>query len=181
MLCECGVPVSVRGPPPQRYSRAKCAVPDCARPAPQSSDCVRVRSLPGPAHFASLRSAAGAVGRAVGTGARARSRGGHSAPACPCGVRCAPHPPMSGIWLGRNTSRRRSAAPERRCAHPAARARSGPVPRRASAGALVAHVRFCGARSAPLTVSKGSVMPRNCAEDLLAIHLAGPFRVWQYS
>ena len=50
------------------------------------------------------------------------------------------------------------AAPVRRCAHPAARARSGPVPRRASAGALVAHVRFCGARSAPLTVSKGSVL-----------------------
>ena len=38
------------------------------------------------------------------------------------------------------------AAPVRRCAHPAARARSGPVLRRASAGALVAHVRFCGAR-----------------------------------
>ena len=49
-------------------------------------------------------------------------------PACPCGVRCAPHPPMSGIRLGRNTSRRRAAAPVRRCAHPAARARSGPVP-----------------------------------------------------
>ena len=27
----------------------------------------------------------GAVGRAVGTGARALPRGGHSAPACPCG------------------------------------------------------------------------------------------------
>ena len=49
----------------------------------------------------------GAVGRAVGTGARARPLGGHSAPACPCGVGCAPHPPMSGIRLGRNTSRRR--------------------------------------------------------------------------
>ena len=28
-------------------------------------------------------------------------------PVCPCGVGCAPHPPMSGIRLGRNTSRRR--------------------------------------------------------------------------
>ena len=98
---------ALRPPRSQRYSRAKCAVPHCARPAPQSSDCVRGRSLPGPAHFASLRSAVGAVGRAVGTGARALPRGGHSAPACPCGVRCAPHPPMSGIRLGRNTSRRR--------------------------------------------------------------------------
>ena len=34
-----------------------------------------------------------------------------------------------------------------------------PRSRRASAGALVAHVRFCGARSAPLTVSKVSVIP----------------------
>ena len=58
----CAVPVSVRGPPPQRYARAKCAVPHCARTAPQSSDCVRVRSLPGPAHFASLRSAKGGGG-----------------------------------------------------------------------------------------------------------------------
>ena len=75
-----------------------------------------------------LRRIAGAVGRAVGTGARALPCGGHSAPACPCVVRYAPHPPMGGIRLGRNTSRRRSAAPVRRCAHPAARARSGPVP-----------------------------------------------------
>ena len=103
----CAVPVSVRGPPPQRYSRAKCAVPHCAHTAPQSLDCVRVWSLLGPVHFASLRSAVGAVGRAVGTGARALPCGGHSAPACPCGVRCAPHPPMSDIRLGRNTSRRR--------------------------------------------------------------------------
>ena len=94
---------------------------------------------------------------------------GSSAPACPCGVGCAPHPPMSGIRLGRNTSRRRPAAPVRRCAHPAARARSGPVPRRASASALVAHVRFCGARSARLTVSKVSALPLNCAENCFAL------------
>ena len=56
------------------------------------------------------------------------------------------------------------AAPWRRCAHPAARARSGPVPRRASAGALVAHVRFCGARPAPLTLCKGIALARNCAQ-----------------
>ena len=49
----------------------------------------------------------GALGRAVGTGARALPRGGHSAPACPSSVGSAPHPPMSGIRLGRNTSRRR--------------------------------------------------------------------------
>ena len=79
----CAVPVSMRGPPPQRYLRAKCAVPHCARTAPQSLDCVRVRSLPGPVHFASLRSAAGAVGRAVGTGARRFSARLHSATANP--------------------------------------------------------------------------------------------------
>jgi len=81
--CLCAVPVSVRGPPPQRYARAKCAVPHCARPAPQSLDCVRGRSLPGPAHFASLRSAAGVVGRAVGTGALRFSARLHSATANP--------------------------------------------------------------------------------------------------
>ena len=40
-----------------------------------------------------------------------------------------------------------------------------PRSRLASAGALVAHVRFCGARSAHLAMGKGSVMSRNCAED----------------
>ena len=59
------------------------------------------------------------------------------------------------------------AAPCRRCAHPAARARSGPVPRRASAGALVAHVRFCGARSAHLTLSKVRALALDCAENSL--------------
>ena len=89
--------------------QSACAVhrPNGTRARNAPFDCVRVRSLPGPAHFASLRSAAGAVGRAVGTGARALPRGGHSAPACPSSVGSAPHPPMSGIRLGRNTSRRR--------------------------------------------------------------------------
>jgi len=58
------------------------------------------------------------------------------------------------------------AAPVRRCAHPAARARSGPVPRRASAGALVAHVHFCGARPAHLAWSKVSALRLNCTEDI---------------
>ena len=62
-----------------------------------------------------------------------------------------------------------SAAPVRRCEHPAARARSGPVPRRTSAGALVAHGRFCGARSAHLAVSKVSASSHNCAKNSPAI------------
>ena len=64
------VPVSVRGPPPQRYSRAKCTVPHRARTAPQSSDCVRERSLPCPAHFASLRSARPLAGTSLRSCAR---------------------------------------------------------------------------------------------------------------
>ena len=68
-----------------------------------------------------------------------------------------------------------SAAPVRRCAHPAARARSGPVPRLASAGALLAHVRFCGARSAHLTNGQGECVARNCTENCLGIHFVDLF------
>ena len=168
-VCLCAVPVSVRGPPPQRYSRAKCAVPHCARPAPQSLDCVRERSLPGPPHFASLRSAAGAVGRAVGTGARRFSARLHSATANPpssatgnpsaatarlAWSRCLPAP-IASVPAASCPSRRRI--------------RSGPVAGTPRPCALVAHVRFCGARSAPLRVSKVRALPLDCAEDLLDI------------
>ena len=52
-----------------------------------------------------------------------------------------------------------------------------PRSRRSSAGALVAHIRFCGARSAPLRLSKERAMSRNCAEKFLAIHFADLFRM----
>ena len=42
-----------------------------------------------------------------------------------------------------------------------------PRSRRASAGALSAHVRFCGARSAHLIVSKVSALTLDCAENSL--------------
>ena len=151
----CAVPVSVRGPPPQRYLRAKCAVPHCARPAPQSPDCVRVRSRPGPAHLASLRSAAGGGGPRGWHGRAGASARRSLCPRLPVrlGVRASSAHERHPAWSEYLPAP--PAAPCRRCAHPATRARSGPVPRRTSAGALVAHVRFCGARSAPLTVSKG--------------------------
>ena len=66
------------------------------------------------------------------------------------------------------------AAPVRRYAHPAARARSGPVPRRASAGALVAHVSFCGARSAPLPCAK-RVRCLVIAQSILLIFILNDF------
>ncbi len=186
-----GVPVSVRGPPPQRYSRAKCAVPHCARTAPQSLDCVRGRSLPGPAHFASLRSAAGAVGRAVGTGARALPCGGHSARmlAHPSGSASPNLPSESFAFCGAFPLAR--AAMDARLIRPwatsglvgippvaacrpwsAMRASRRPCAlrprsRRASAGALFAHVRFCGARSARLTLSKVSALTFDCVKNPL--------------
>ena len=169
---ECSVPVNVRGPPPQRYSRAKCTVPHCARTAPQSLDCVRVRSLPGPAHFASLRSAAGAVGRAVGTGARARPRGGHSATACPCGVGYAPHPHMSGIRLGRNTSHRRlPPLCGDACIPPPERA-PAPFPPRVRWRAI-GTCPFLRCAFAHLKVSKVFEQGRNCAENNLVLQTVG--------
>ena len=52
-----------------------------------------------------------------------------------------------------------------------------PRSRRASAGALVAHVRFCGARSARLTVSKVSALTLECAKKFLAIHFSDSFQM----
>ena len=52
-----------------------------------------------------------------------------------------------------------------------------PRSRRASAGALVAHVRFCGARSAHLTLSKVRALALDCAEGFLAIHFSGSFHM----
>ena len=155
----CAVPVSVRGPPPQRYARAKCAAPHRARPAPQSQDCVRGRSLPGQAHFASLRSARPLAGTSLRSCARLlRNLRGSPPKASLSSAHRGGGGPRG--WHGRaGASARRSlrhrlpvrrrvrassaherhparseylpsppAAPVRRCAHPAARARSGPVP-----------------------------------------------------
>ena len=99
---------------PLRFARALDCFAICAasrrETAAHFSAIVRLRSGAVASRSAPLRggrSAAGAFSATVGTGAQARMRGGHLAPACPCGVGCAPHPPMSGIRLGRNTSRRR--------------------------------------------------------------------------
>ena len=101
------VPVSVwrRTPQPCFPSRRgrSASRPHRSAIARLRSGAVASRSAP----LRGGRSAAGAFSATVGTGARALPRGGHSAPACPFGVGCAPHPPMSGIRLGRNTSRRR--------------------------------------------------------------------------
>ena len=103
----CVVPVSVwrRTPQPCFPSRRgrSASRPHRSAIARLRSGAVASRSAP----LRGGRSAAGAFSATVGTGARALPCGGHSAPACPCGVGCAPHPPMSGIRLGRNTSRRR--------------------------------------------------------------------------
>ena len=167
VYCVRGVclPVSVRGPPPQRYARAKCTVPHCAHTAPQSLDCVRVRSLPGPAHFASLRSARGRWAARL-----ARARGGfRRASTPPPRIRLHPrgaiHPPLRRAWLGRDASLRQSHPSRRRLAPRGTGFALAPWQARLAPCALSAPVRFCGARSAPLTVSKVSALVRNCAES----------------
>ena len=171
---ECSVPVNVRGPPPQRYSRAKCTVPHCARTAPQSLDCVRVRSLPGPAHFASLRSAAGAVGRAVGTGARRFSARLHSATANPpSSARGNPSAATARLAWSRCLPAPIASVPAASCPS-RRRIRSGPVAGTPLPCALSAHVRFCGARSARLTMSKVCAPHLDCAETTLDISSVWP-------
>ena len=55
-----------------------------------------------------------------------------------------------------------------------------PRSRRASAGALVAHVRFCGARSARLNLSKVSASSHNCAKNFSCHPFADSFK-WHCS
>ena len=122
----------------------------------------------------------GAVGRAVGTGARARPLGGHSAPACPCGVRYAPHPRMSGIRLGRNTSRRRLPPLCGDARIPPPVRAPAPFPPRVRWRASCTCPFLRRAFRAPYGEQGEGAAP-NCAENCLVIHLADPFRVCQYS
>ena len=75
------------------------------------------------------------------------------------------HPPLRRAWLGREASLRQSHPSRRRLAPRGAGFALAPWQARLAPCALSALVRFCGARSAPLTVSKVSALARNCAES----------------
>ena len=75
------------------------------------------------------------------------------------------HPPLRRAWLGREASLRQSHPSRRRLAPRGTGFALAPWQARLAPCALSALVRFCGARSAPLTVSKVSALVRNCAES----------------
>jgi len=112
----------------------------------------------------------------------ARARGGfRRASTPPPRIRLHPrwaiHPPLRRAWLGRDASLRQSH-PSRRClAHRGVGFALAPWQARLAPCALLAHVRFCGARSAHLTRSKVSTLHLNCAESCLAIQFADPCRM----
>ena len=60
------------------------------------------------------------------------------------------HPPLRRAWLGRDASLRQSHPSRRRLAHRGVGFALAPWQARLAPCALSAHVRFCGARSAPL-------------------------------
>ena len=100
----------------------------------------------------------------------ARARGGfRRASTPPPRIRLHPrgaiHPPLRRAWLGRDASLRQSHPSRRRLAPRGAGFALAPWQARLAPCALSALVRFCGARSAPLTVSKVSALARNCAES----------------
>ena len=100
----------------------------------------------------------------------ARARGGfRRASTPPPRIRLHPrgaiHPPLRRAWLGREASLRQSHPSRRRLAPRGAGFALAPWQARLAPCALSALVRFCGARSAPLTVSKVSALVRNCAES----------------
>ena len=100
----------------------------------------------------------------------ARARGGfRRASTPPPRIRLHPrgaiHPPLRRAWLGRDASLRQSHPSRRRLAPRGAGFALAPWQARLAPCALSALVGFCGARSAPLTVSKVSALARNCAES----------------
>ena len=115
----------------------------------------------------------------------ARARGGfRRASTPPPRIRLHPrgaiHPPLRRAWLGRDASLRQSHPSRRRLAPRGAGFALAPWQARLAPCALSALVRFCGARSAPLTVSKVSALVRNCAENILEFHSVGTcFRLAQ--
>ena len=102
----------------------------------------------------------------------ARARGGYRrASTPPPRIRPHPrgsiHPPLRSAWLGRDASLRQSHPSRRRLAPHGVGFALAPWQARLAPCALSAHVRFCGARSAHLTVSKVSallVIARNCGD-----------------
>ena len=123
---------------------------------------------------------AGAVGRAVGTGARRFSSRLHSATANPpSSARGNPSAVTARLAWSRCLPAPIASVPAASCPS-RHRIRSGPVAGTPHPCALSAHVRFCGARSAPLTVSKVSALTRNCTENILDFHSVGTcFRLAQ--
>ena len=81
--------------------------------------------------------------------------------------RWAIHPPLRRVWLGRDASLRQSHPSRRRLAHRGVGSALAPWQARLAPCALSAHVRFCGARSAHLTVSKVSALRLDCTESSL--------------
>ena len=133
------------------------------RISPQSLDCVRVRSHRGPRLCAE-----GARLRGRSPPRLARARGRFRAAVTP--------PPLARSARGARLIRPWAASglvgiPPVAACRPLSAMRASrrpgalrPRSRLASAGALVAHVGFCGARSAPLAVSKMSALPLNCVQ-----------------
>ena len=78
--------------------------------------------------------------------------------------RWAIHPPLRRAWLGRDASLRQSHPSRRRLAPRGVGSALAPWQARLAPCALSAHVRFCGARSAHLTVSNESELSRNGTE-----------------
>ena len=77
------------------------------------------------------------------------------------------HPPLRRAWLGRDASLRQSHPSRRRLAPRGVGFALAPWQARLAPCALSAHVRFCGARSAHLTVSKVSALRLDCTESSL--------------
>ena len=135
-----------------RFPPRKGAPRVASRTARQSRDCLRVRPLSDPPPLHGAARLAGAFFATVGTGARRFSSRLHSATA---------NPPSSA--RGNPSAATARLAWSRSLPAPIASVPAASCPSRPCAPS--AHVRFCGARSAPLTVSKVSALVRNCAES----------------
>ena len=116
----------------------------------------------------------GAVGRAVGTGARRFSARLHSATANPpSSARVNPSAATARLAWSRCLPAPIASVPAASCPS-RRRIRSGPVAGTPLPCALSAHVRFCGARSARLTMSKVCAPHLDCAETTLDISSVWP-------
>ena len=115
----------------------------------------------------------------------ARARGGfRRASTPPPRIRLHPrgaiHPPLRRAWLGRDASLRQSHPSRRRLVHRGAGFALAPWQARLAPCALSAHVRFCGARSARLTVSKVSALSHNCTENIFRTDMLSSGAIMDY-